>query len=212
LARILQRDRRHFGAKKAPRVGLRVLLIDEDSTRAQALDEALRMAGCETVGITDPRDDILAKLRDLEPDLIIVDMESPSRDTLEDMRRITAEHPRPIVMFVDQSDDRAIAEAMRAGVSAYVIDGLNPRRVKPILDVAVARFTEYQKLRAELEQTRMDLADRKVIERAKGILMETRALSEDDAYKLMRKLAMDQGQRVVDIARMVLGMAQLLKP
>jgi len=201
-----------LGGEKASPVGLRILLIDEDSTRAQALDESLRAAGYETVGLADPRDDILAKMRDLEPDLIIVDMESPSRDTLEDMRRITAERPRPIVMFVDQSDDQAISEAMRAGVSAYVIDGLNPRRVKPILDVAVARFTEYQKLRAELEQTRLDLADRKIIERAKGILMTTRGLSEDDSYKLLRKLAMDQNQRIVDVARVVLGMSQLLKP
>ena len=193
-------------------MGLRILLIDEDSQRAQTLEEALRTAGYETVGLADPRDDVLAKVRDLAPDLIIVDMESPSRDTLEDMRRITAERPRPIVMFVDQSDDQAIAEAMRAGVSAYVIDGLNPRRVKPILDVAVARFTEYQKLRTELEQTRMDLADRKVIERAKGALMQSRGLTEDNAFKLLRKLAMDQNQRMVDVARTILAMEQLLKP
>ena len=193
-------------------MGLRILLIDEDLQRAQTLEEALRTAGYETVGLADPRDDVLAKVRDLAPDLIIVDMELPSRDTLEDMRRITAERPRPIVMFVDQSDDQAIAEAMRAGVSAYVIDGLNPRRVKPILDVAVARFTEYQKLRTELEQTRMDLADRKVIERAKGALMQSRGLTEDNAFKLLRKLAMDQNQRMVDVARTILAMEQLLKP
>jgi len=193
-------------------VGLRILIIDEDSTRAEALDEALRTAGYEVVGVVDPKEDVLAKMRDLAPDLIIVDMESPSRDTLEDMRRITAERPRPIVMFVDQSDEEAIAEAMRAGISAYVIDGLNPRRVKPILDVAVARFSEYQKLRSELEQTRMDLADRKVIERAKGLLMQSRGLSEADAYSLLRKLAMDQNQRLVEVARSILTLAQLLKP
>lgn len=193
-------------------MGLRILIIDEDSTRAEALDEALRTAGYEVVGVVDPKEDVLAKMRDLAPDLIIVDMESPSRDTLEDMRRITAERPRPIVMFVDQSDEEAIAEAMRAGISAYVIDGLNPRRVKPILDVAVARFSEYQKLRSELEQTRMDLADRKVIERAKGLLMQSRGLSEADAYSLLRKLAMDQNQRLVEVARSILTLAQLLKP
>lgn len=180
--------------------------------RAEALEDALRAAGYETVGVVDPREDVVAKMRELAPDLIIVDMESPSRDTLEDMRRITEERPRPIVMFVDQSDEQAIAEAMRAGISAYVIDGLNPRRVKPILDVAVARFVEYQKLRAELEQTRIDLADRKVIERAKGLLMESRGLSEDQAHKLLRKLAMDQNQRLVEIARSILTLSQLLKP
>lgn len=192
-------------------MGLRILLIDEDSRRAQTLDESLREAGYETVGVVAPRDDVLAKMRDLAPDLIIVDMESPSRDTLEDMRRITAERPRPIVMFVDQSDDQAISEAMRAGVSAYVIDGLNPRRVKPILDVAVARFTECQKLRIELERTRMDLADRKVIERAKGVVMQSRSLTEDAAFQLLRKLAMDQNLRMVDIARTILAVEQLPK-
>jgi two-component system, response regulator / RNA-binding antiterminator len=193
-------------------VGLRILIIDEDPTRAQTLEESLCAAGYEMVGLVDPKEDVLAKMRDLAPDLIIVDMESPSRDTLEDMRRITEEQPRPIVMFVDQSDEQAIAEAMRAGVSAYIIDGLNPRRVKPILDVAVARFSEYQKLRAELEQTRMDLADRKVIERAKGLLMTSRGLSEEDAYRLLRKLAMDQNQRLVEVARSILTLAQLLRP
>lgn len=193
-------------------MSLRILVIDEDPMRAEALEDALRAAGYETVGVVDPREDVVAKMRELAPDLIIVDMESPSRDTLEDMRRITEERPRPIVMFVDQSDEQAIAEAMRAGISAYVIDGLNPRRVKPILDVAVARFVEYQKLRAELEQTRIDLADRKVIERAKGLLMESRGLSEDQAHKLLRKLAMDQNQRLVEIARSILTLSQLLKP
>jgi two-component system, response regulator / RNA-binding antiterminator len=211
LAWILHRGHR-WPLPESVEVGLRILLIDEDAARAEALDEALRAAGYEMVARIDPQDDVLAKMREIEPDLVIVDMESPSRDTFEDMRRITEERPRPIVMFVDQSDDQAIADAMRVGVSAYVIDGLNPRRVKPILDVAVARFTEYQKLRAELEQTRMDLADRKVIERAKGILMETRGLSEDDSYKLLRKLAMDQNQKVVDVARVILGMSPLLKP
>jgi two-component system, response regulator / RNA-binding antiterminator len=193
-------------------LGLRILLIDEEPSRAAALGEALHCADYDVIGTVDPKDDVLARMRDLAPDLIIVDMESPSRDTLEDMRKITEERPRPIVMFVDQSDDKAIAEAMRVGVSAYVIAGLDPKRVKPILDVAVARFAEYQKLRAELEQTRTDLADRKVIERAKGLLMKTRNLSEDDAYKLLRKLAMDQNQRLVEIARSLLTMAQLLKP
>jgi response regulator NasT len=193
-------------------MGLRILVIDEDQVRAEALKQSLSAAGYQTVGVVDPRDDVLAKVRDLTPDLIIVDMESPSRDTLEDMRRITAERPRPIVMFVDQSDEGAIAEAMRAGVSAYVIDGLNPRRVKPILDVAVARFEEYQKLRAELEQTKIDLADRKVIERAKGLLMKSRGIAEDEAYKLLRKLAMDQNQRLVEVARSILTVSQILKP
>jgi response regulator NasT len=193
-------------------MGLRILLIDEDAARAVELRCALDGAGYETVGIVTPKDDLIATVRDSAPDLIIVDMESPSRDTIEDMRRITADRPRPIVMFVDQSDDATTAEAMRLGISAYVIDGLNPGRVKPILDVAVARFAEVQKLRRELEQAKTDLADRKVIERAKSVLMRSRDLPEEQAHRLMQKLAMDQNQRLVDVAQTVLALAQLLKP
>jgi len=191
-------------------MGLRILVVDEDPARAEALLQSLVGAGYETAGVVDPKDDLVAKVRDLAPDLIIVDMESPSRDTLEDMRRITADRPRPIVMFVDQSDESTIAEAMRVGISAYVIDGLNPARVKPILDVAVARFAEYQKLRSELDQAKMDLADRKIIERAKGLLMTRRKIPEDQAYRLLQKLAMDQNQRLVDVARSVLAMDRVL--
>ncbi len=189
-----------------------MLIIDEDPARAEALQASLAAAGYETAGVADPKDDLVAKVRDTSPDLIIVDMESPSRDTLEDMRRITADRPRPIVMFVDQSDEASIAEAMRVGISAYVIDGLNPSRVKPILDVAMARFAEFQKLRSELEQARLDLAERKIIERAKGLLMKKRQLPEDQAYRLLQKLAMDQNQRMVEIARSILTLAEVLKP
>lgn len=193
-------------------MGLRILLIDEDAARGAALEQALAQGGYQTVGIAGLKDDLVAKVAELAPDLIIVDMESPSRDTLEDMRRITAERPRPIVMFVDQSDESTIAEAMRVGISAYVIDGLNPGRVKPVLDVAMARFNEFQKLKAELDQAKMDLADRKVIERAKGALMKSRNLSEEHAHRLLTKLAMDQNQRLVDVARTVLALAHVLKP
>ena len=191
---------------------LRILVIDEDPARADALLRALAESGYDTVGVIDPKEDLVARVRDLAPDLIIVDMESPSRDTLEDMRRITADRPRPIVMFVDQSDESTTAEAMRLGISAYVIDGLNPARVKPILDVAMARFAEFQKLRAELDQAKMDLADRKIIERAKALLMKTRSIPEEQAHRLMQKLAMDQNQRLVDVARSILALAQIFKP
>jgi response regulator NasT len=190
-------------------MGLRILVIDEDRARADALVQSLTAAGYETVGVIDLKDDLFAKVRDLAPDLIIVDMESPSRDTLEDMRRITADRPRPIVMFVDQSDESITEEAMRVGISAYVIDGLNPARVKPILDVAVARFTAYQKLRSELEQAKMDLAERKIIERAKALLIKSRGIPEDQAHRLLQKLAMDQNQRLVEVARSILALAQV---
>lgn len=190
-------------------MGLQILVIDEDQARADALVQSLVAAGYETIGVIDPKEDLVAKVKDLAPDMIIVDMESPSRDTLEDMRRITADRPRPIVMFVDQSDKSTIAEAMRVGISAYVIDGLNPARVKPILDVAVARFAEFQKLRGELDQAKMDLADRKIIERAKGLLMKRRGIPEEQAYRLLQKLAMDQNQRLIEVARSIITLAHV---
>ena len=192
-------------------MGLRILIIDEDPARAKALESSLVAAGYEPVGAAGPKDDLLAKVRDLSPDLIIVDMESPTRDALEDMRRITADRPRPIVMFVDHSDQATIGEAMRAGISAYVTDGLNPSHVKPILDVAVAQFNEFQKLRRELEQAKLDLSERKILDRAKSVLMQTRNLSEEQAHRLMQKLAMDQNQRIVEVARSILTLAQVLK-
>lgn len=188
---------------------MQILVIDEDQARADALVQSLVAAGYETIGVIDPKEDLVAKVKDLAPDMIIVDMESPSRDTLEDMRRITADRPRPIVMFVDQSDESTIAEAMRVGISAYVIDGLNPARVKPILDVAVARFAEFQKLRGELDQAKMDLADRKIIERAKGLLMKRRGIPEEQAYRLLQKLAMDQNQRLIEVARSIITLAHV---
>jgi two-component system, response regulator / RNA-binding antiterminator len=210
MARLLRH--RPQGVHCGPAAGgvrLRILVIDEDQARAEALVQSLSAAGYETVGVIDLKDDLLAKVRDLGPDLIIVDMESPSRDTLEDMRRITAGRPRPIVMFVDQSDESTTEEAMRVGISAYVIDGLNPARVKPILDVAVARFTAFQKLRSELDQAKMDLAERKIIERAKALLIKSRGIPEDQAHRLMQKLAMDQNQRLVEVARSILALAQV---
>jgi two-component system, response regulator / RNA-binding antiterminator len=197
---------------KAGQMGLRILVIDEDEARAAALVQSLAEGGYETVGVIDPKADLIAKVKELSPDMIIVDMESPSRDTIEDMRRITADRPRSIVMFVDQSDETTTAEAMRLGISAYVIDGLNPARVKPILDVAMARFVEFQKLRNELDQAKMDLADRKIIDRAKALLMKTRNIPEEQAHRLMQKLAMDQNQRLVEAARSILALAQIFKP
>jgi len=146
----------------------------------------------------------------LEPDVIIIDIESPDRDTLEHMASLHRDNPRPVVMFAEQNDSGAIERAVRAGVSAYVVDGLNPSRVKTIVDVAVARFREYQALRRELEETRTQLADRKQIDRAKGLLMKHRSLDEKQAYNAMRKMAMDRGQRLAEVAGNIIAVFDLL--
>lgn len=189
---------------------LRVLLVDEDPARLQQLMEALRDASCEVAGTARPDEDLVRCVRDVQPDVIIIDMESPRRDTLESMHVLARE--RPIIMFVDSSDNQATQTAIRAGVTAYIIDGLNPKRVKPILDVAIARFQEHHALRQELAKTKASLEDRKVIERAKGVLMKERCLGEDAAYHVLRKQAMEQNKRLVDVAQTLLTYADLLRP
>jgi two-component system, response regulator / RNA-binding antiterminator len=191
---------------------LRILLVDDMPERLAVLKDALTRAGCTVAGVATPGDDLSRVVREHQPDVIIIDVDSPSRDTLESLRAINRDLPRPIVMFVDHSDSRAIEEAMKAGVSAYVIDGLNAQRVKPIIDVAIARFKEYQTLRSELERTKSSLQDRKIIDRAKGILMEQRRISEDEAYRALRRLAMEQNRRLVDVAQQLIAFAQVLKP
>ena len=189
---------------------LRIVLVDEKPERSGDLERVLEEAGYAVVARLCGRDDLRAHLAALAPDVIIVDMQSPDRDVLEDMQRIHREQPRPVVMFVDESDSESIGAAVRAGVSAYVVDGLKARKVRPIVEVAIARFREFQALRSELQLAREQLEDRKLIERAKGILMSRRGLGEEEAYRLLRKTAMERNARMVDVARHLIEMADLL--
>jgi response regulator NasT len=190
-------------------MALRVLLVDQEPDRASTLERVLRDAGYDLLGKVAPNTELLDQVRRLGPDVIIVDMALPDRDTLEYMATLTRDQPKPIVMFVDQSDETMIGRAVKAGVSAYVVDGIDPQRVKPIVDVAIAQFREFQALRDELAQTKSNLAGRKLIDRAKGLLMAERNLSEDDAYRALRKLAMDRGMRLSEVAEQLLAVAKL---
>jgi response regulator NasT len=154
--------------------------------------------------------DLLRHLENVETDVIIIDMESPDRDTLEGMRRISHERPRPIVMFVDDGSPEAIRAAVRAGVAGYVVGGADPERVKSVLDVAMARFEEQQSLRSELDRARATIEERKIVDRAKRLLMEKRGMSENDAYKTLRQTAMNRNLRLIDVARTILDMVDLL--
>lgn len=188
-----------------------IVLVDADASRAAMLRTALTGSGYRIVAVVGPDDDLVAAMRQHRPGLVIVDIESPDRDTLDSMRALAEDRMQPIVMFVDETDDAATVEAIRAGVSAYIVDGLSANRVKPILDVAIARFREHERLKRELDDARESLEERKIVERAKGILMESRNLGEDAAYKTLRKLAMDRKQRLADVARELIEFAQVLK-
>jgi response regulator NasT len=189
---------------------LRVLLVDERADRARDLASTLEQAGCQVVAQLVGAVDLHATLRAVQPDVVIVDMDSPDRDTLEDMQRITSEQPRPIVMFVDETDSESIRTAVRAGVAAYVVKGSSAERIRPVLEVACARFEEFQALKSELARAQSTLADRKLIERAKGILMEKRGLSEELAFSMLRTMAMKRGMRLAEVARHVLAAAELI--
>jgi response regulator NasT len=189
---------------------LRIVLVDEKPERSSDLAHALVAEGYEVVARLCGQDDLRVRINALGPDVLIVDMQTPNRDVLEDMQSIHREQPRPVVMFVDESDRESIHAAVRAGVSAYVVDGLKSRRVKPIVDVAIARFAEFQALRGELESARATLAERKIVERAKGILMRRRDLAEGEAYRLLRRTSMQRKLRMVELARQVIDMEDLL--
>ncbi len=189
---------------------MRVLLVEAETPRAAGLEGSLRAAGHTVVGRARPGDDLLECVAALTPDVIIVDIESPDRDVLESMRSVSRDRPRPIVMFTGERDGDRIREAIRAGVSAYVVDGLDPGRVQPILDAAVARFREFESLRRERDEARGRLEERKTIERAKGILMSQRGMGEQQAYDALRKVAMDRNLRLVEVARSVIAAADLL--
>lgn len=193
-------------------MALRVLVVDQNTDRAEIVRRALIEAGEDhVVEIATGSGDLLILLRAAQPDIVIVDLDLPDRDTIEQLRVATREMPRPIVMFVDQTDADTMRAAISAGVSAYVVDGLTAKRVKSVLDVAVARFQAFEQLRHELETARLGLAERKVIDRAKGILMKVRGMTEEEAYAALRSKAMNDQRKVVEIAQSIITAAELLK-
>ena len=186
------------------------MLVDTSAERTTTVEEALIAAGHQVVIRVVTGQGLAAQVTEHSPDVIIVDVDSPDRDTLEQMHTISRERPRPIVMFTNDGDADTIRSAMRAGISAYVVDGLNPGRVLPVLEVAIARFDEFQAMRDELEKTKSSLVERKLIEKAKGILMRQTRMDEEASYKAMRKMAMDRNIKLVDLARTLIAATELL--
>ncbi|HWS11460.1 MAG TPA: ANTAR domain-containing protein [Rhodocyclaceae bacterium] len=189
---------------------LRVLVVDESRMRAADICAGLALAGHQVAAILPSALDLADQVGKLRPDVILIETDSPSRDTLEHLGVVNREAPRPVVIFARESDADVIRAAVRAGVSAYVVDGLDPQRIQPVIEVARARFEDYQALRRELADATQKLSERKLVERAKGILMKSRNMDEDAAYKALRRLAMDRGKPLAAVARDVVDMAQLL--
>ncbi|MEP4031587.1 ANTAR domain-containing protein [Roseibium polysiphoniae] len=180
---------------------LSILVIDDNKIRASIIEQGLRDAGHDKVIVVDQMDGLLRKITTIEPDVIVIDLENPNRDQLEHIFQVTRAVQRPIAMFVDKSESGSIEAAVDAGVSAYVVDGLKKERVKPILDMAISRFRAYSRLNRELEEARTELAERKTIDRAKGIIMKSKGISEDEAYRLLRKTAMNQSRKIIEVAQ-----------
>ncbi|MDX1563697.1 MAG: ANTAR domain-containing protein, partial [Gammaproteobacteria bacterium] len=190
---------------------LKILIIDENLVRAAILEEGLADCGEVEVHLIDEMDRLLPRVAAIDPDVILIDLENPSRDTLEQMFQVSRWAKRPIAMFVDQSDGEAVRAAIDAGVSTYVVDGLRRERVKAVLEITISRFKAFDRLQQELDRAKTALSDRALVERAKRILMEQRKLSEDAAYSLLRRTAMNESRKIVDIARALVTADDLLQ-
>ncbi len=192
------------------KIHVSVLVIDEDASRATLLEQALIDQGYQVLARIDSTDQLAEHVEQLKPDMIIIDLESPDRDVLENMALLNQHSPRPVVMFAEKGDQTTIEKAIRSGVSAYVVDGLEAHRIRAILDVATARFREFQTLKRELSDARSELEDRKVVEKAKGLIMKHNNCSEDHAFKAMRKMAMNQQKPMYEIARNIISVLELM--
>ena len=194
-----------------PEPDLKVLIVDQNLSRASILEEGLREAGYLRLVVVHDMQNLLRRIVDEEPDVILIDLENPNRDVLEQMFQVSRVVHRPVAMFVDRSDSSMIEAAIDAGVGTYVVDGLRKERVKAIVDTTISRFRAFSRLRDELNDTRQQLEDRKLIDRAKGILMKQRGIDEEKAYSMLRKAAMSDNLRIAQVAQGIITAARLLK-
>ena len=191
-------------------IPLSIIVVEKDRDRALLIVDSLRAAGDHDIHVIADQTGLARKISERNPDVVLIDLASPSRDMLEELTLATGPLERTVAMFVDRSDQGLTKAAIEAGVSAYVVDGLRADRLKPILDAAIARFHLFQRMRVELAATKRALEERKIIDRAKGILMKAKRIPEEEAYALLRKAAMDQGRKVADVAEALVTAAGLL--
>lgn len=190
---------------------LKILIVDANPVRAAIIDEGLREAGFTDLVRIGATHGLVKAIEANDPDVVVIDLEDPSRDALADMFLVSQHVRRPITMFVDQSDAASIEAAVEAGVSAYIVDGLKKERMQPILQTCISRFNAFKRLREELDEARSQLEERKLVDRAKGIVMRLKGLNEEEAYALLRKTAMNEKRKLVDIARSIITAAEVLK-
>ena len=191
--------------------GLRILIVDANPLRSAIIEEGLRESGLTDLVRIGATNGLVAEIERHDPDVVVIDLEDPSRDALADMFLVSKHVKRPITMFVDQSDSASIEAAVEAGVSAYIVDGLKKERMQPILQTCISRFNAFRKLREELDEARSQLEERKLVDKAKGIVMRMKNLSEDEAYALLRRTAMNEKRKLVDIARSIITAAEVFK-
>ena len=189
----------------------KIVIVDKNPIRAAILEDGLREAGHVQVVHIDETSHLLARIYTIDPDVILIDLENPSRDVLEQMFQVSRAVKRPIAMFVDQSDTASIEASVDAGVSAYIVGNLQKERIKSILDLTISRFNAFARLQSELDRAKSALEERKVIDRAKGILMKAKNLTEEQAYALLRKTAMNENKRIAEVAQSVITAAELFK-
>ncbi|MCV3272145.1 ANTAR domain-containing response regulator [Roseobacter sinensis] len=187
-----------------------IIVVEADRDRGMQIAEGLQQAGEFDVQVISELTHLAQEIAARQPDIVLIDIANPSRDTLEELALASGPMDRPVAMFVDRSEAGLSDAAIEAGVSAYVVDGLHPARVKPVLDAAIARFRMFQRMRVELAETKRALEERKLIDRAKGMIMKARGVEEEEAYAILRKAAMDQGKRVADVASALVTAAGLL--
>jgi response regulator NasT len=190
---------------------LSIAVVEQDRERALMIVDGLRDAGDYEVTVIGDVTSLARRLAVLAPDVVLIDLESPDRDVLDALTLAATPTDRPVAMFVDRSDDAMMRAAIEAGVSAYVVGGLSRERIRPVLSAAIARFHVVARLRSELAATKAALEERKVVDRAKGMLMKAKGIGEDEAYALLRRTAMDQGKKLVEVAGALITAAELLK-
>lgn len=193
-----------------PTATLRILIIDRNRLRASVIEDGLREAGHMEVQRVSDMTGLMRRVAEVDPDVIIMDLENPNRDMLEHALQVSRAAGRPVAMFVDSSDAGMTEAAMEAGVSAYVVGGLQKERVQPVIDLAISRFRALDRMRRELEDAKTQLAERKVIDRAKGILMRSRGFNEEEAWQMLRRTAMNQNRRVGQVAESLVIAADML--